>query len=555
MSTYSEIIKKKQKEWGCDDLLSSASTTVVAKIPFSSPMMNYATYGGIPRSRITEFFGDPGCGKAQPLYSLVLTPDGFVRMGDILAGDTIYDGAGNLCMVDGVYPQGKRKVYEITTHGSNKIRVADNHLNCVYGWNAETCCIDEYVLTTDELIAKFTSLVGSDKLSIKINVPSGMKINESYTEWYEQNKAEPFKDIISIEYIGEEECQCIHVDSDLHTYISDDFIVTHNTTTAVDICKNACKLFQEEYEKQLSDLQLKLSSGNKSAKAELADLQERGRKKILYIDLEHSFDKHWSDVIGIKPEDIDVMQPPNVVAEDILQTIQELIESGEVGLIVLDSIASLVPRKELEKKFGEATVASLAGLLNVFFRKIVPLLTRYGTTFIYINQTRDNLTNPYVVNTPGGKAPKFYASLRMLFKIDSPVDFLGNTIPQNSENPAGYIVSAKIVKQKSGSFDRKLGSYYLMCSSGIRPDYDFAQLAIKKYNIIRKAGAWFTLCDPTTGMPIEDEEGNLVKLNGLARVYEYLESNHEYMKELQDFIINDINSASVSEQEYEESEE
>lgn len=374
MSLFDDIVNKKKKDWNCDDLMDSASTNMSDKIPFSSILVNWSTYGGIPRNRITEFFGEPHSGK---------------------------------------------------------------------------------------------------------------------------------------------------------------------TTSAIDVCKNAIDLFKEEHEAELQSLRTKASSGNKSAIAAIEDLQDSGPKKVLYIDLEHSFDSKWSSILGIDKSEISIMQPPDVFAEDILQTVQELVETGEVGLIVLDSLPSLVPKAELEKKYGERTVASLAGLLTVFCRKIVPLLTRYKCTMIFINQVRENMDNPYVVKTPGGAAPKFYASLRIQFKIGSPVDFLGNEVPQSTENPAGYIVNTKIVKQKSAPNDRKNASYFLMCKSGIRLDMDLAQLAIKRYGMIRKTAGWFTICDPKTGEILE-VDGKPVKINGLAKVYEYFQTHPDYYRAVYDFILADI---------------
>lgn len=376
MPSYAQIIKKKQADWKCDNLMTGVHTHLDDKIPFSSPLMNFSTYGGIPRRRISEFFGDPGSGKS---------------------------------------------------------------------------------------------------------------------------------------------------------------------TTAVDICKNAYKVFCKDHEELIKSLRAKIANGNKSAVTELEIAEENGPRKILYVDIEHGFDGAWAAKLGINPDEIDVMQPPDVVAEEVLQMIMEVIETGEVGLIVLDSIAALVPRAELEKKLGERTVAALAGLLTIFCRKVMPMLTRYDVTMIFINQVRENMDNPYVVKTPGGTAPKFYASLRILFKLGQPVDFLGNELPQSTENPAGYIVNAKLVKQKSAPFDRKNGSYFLMCQDGIRPLYDFAKLAITKYNLIMKSGAWFTVIDPETGEILEDEMKRPVKLNGLAKVYQYLESNEDYYNKLTEFILNDIN--------------
>ena len=379
MSSYADIIKKKKRDWNCEELMDGAKAERGGKIPFSSPLMNWCTYGGIPRNRITEFFGDPGGGKS---------------------------------------------------------------------------------------------------------------------------------------------------------------------TTSVDICKNAVKLFTEEHNAKIDALRDSIAKGNKGLNSDLEDLIERGPKKVLYLDLEHGFDGAWAKTLGVKESSIDIMQPPDVVAEDILQTVQELVETGEVGLIVLDSLPSLVPRAELEKKIGERTVAALAGILTVFCRKIVPMLTRYETTMIFINQVRDNMDNPYVVKTPGGLAPKFYASLRILFRAGQPVDFLGNELPQSTENPAGYIVNAKLVKQKSAPWDRKNGSYYLMCQSGIRADMDFAQLAVKKYGIIRKGGAWFTVCDPYTGEVLETSDGKLVKLNGMAKVLDFIQTNPEYYSKLKQYILDDIEGKS-----------
>ena len=377
MSLFEDIINKKKKEWNAPGMMDGAKADRGQKIPFSSPLVNYSTYGGIPRDRITEFFGEPGSGKS---------------------------------------------------------------------------------------------------------------------------------------------------------------------TSCIDICKNAYQIFKQEYEDKLDELKIRVSKGDKQAAGDIEDLQEAGPKRIFYLDLEHSFDGAWSKTLGIKEEEISIMQPPDVVAEDILQTVQELIETGEVGLVVIDSIPSLIPRAELEKKYGERTVASLAGLLTIFCRKIVPLLTRYDTTMVFINQIRDNMDNPYVVKTPGGKALEFYCSLRVEFRQGNPVDFLGNELPMSTEDPAGYIIKTKIHKQKSAPNNRKSASYYLMCTKGIMPMFDYAQLAIKRYGIISKSGGWFTLTDPDTG-EILQQDGKTVKINGLARVYQYLENNPDYYEKIQKYIMNDLNNS------------
>lgn len=379
MASFEDIIKKCSKEWACPELMDSVNKVSGRKIPFSSPSLNWATYGGVPRNALTEFYGVPGGGK---------------------------------------------------------------------------------------------------------------------------------------------------------------------TTSAIDICKNALDIFLEEYNEEVANLEQKIADGKKEYKVALSDLKDRGPKKILYVDLEHSFDKKWASTLGITNKAIEIMQPPNVAAEKIIQSVQEIIESNEVGLIVLDSIPSLVTQAELDKKYGERTVASLAGLMTVFCRKLTQLLTRYDTTMIFINQLRVNMDNPYVDQTPGGEAIKFYSSLRLSFKLGVPLDFVGNDLPQKAENPAGYKITVNIKKQKSAPFDRKLAEYYLMAQSGLRVDFEFANLAIKQYEIIRKNSAWFTMCDPETKEPLE-VDGSIVKLNGMPKVYDYLQNNPEYYDRMCKYIIDDINQNGV----------
>lgn len=378
--SYADIIKRKQKEWDCKSLMNAVFEVQGERIPFSSPLMNWFTYGGVPRNRIMEIFGDEGSGKS---------------------------------------------------------------------------------------------------------------------------------------------------------------------TVCQDICQNAAEIFDEEYEAKVLELQEKIANGDKSASDELDELEELGPKKVLYIDIEHGFDVGWAKTLGLDLERIDIMQPPNVFAEDVLQTVRELIETGEIGLVVLDSIPALTPKSVLEKKIGERTVAALAGLLNTFYPLIVPLLTRYHCTLICVNQTRDNMDNPWVVKTPGGKATKFYASLRVLMRKGKPIDAFGNELPQNVENPAGCIIQATSIKQKTAPNDRKLGTFYLMFQSGIRPDYDYATLAIKNYGLIKKSAGWYSFVDPTTGEILEDTEtGKAVKVNGLGKVYEYLQSHETYYQSLREYIDNDINGRS-----------
>lgn len=317
------------------------------------------------------------------------------------------------------------------------------------------------------------------------------------------------------------------------------------SSSAIDLCYNAHSIFEAEHAAKIQEYREAIAKGKKELSGPLEDLIESGPKNILYADLEHSFDFKWANKMGLTEDMADIMQPPDLPAEEILNMILDTIQSNECGLVIIDSIPSLVPKSELEKKLGERTVAALAGLMTIFLRKVVPMLTKYDCTLLLINQTRPNMENPYVINSPGGEAIKFYSSTRILFRLGSPVDFAGNELPMSTENPNGYLVTTKLLKQKAAAFDRKVASYFLMADSGIRPDFDYAKLAINKYGIVRKGGAWFTMCDPFTGEILEDETGKPVKVNGVLKVYDYLAEHVDYYNKIKAYITADINGTEV----------
>lgn len=313
------------------------------------------------------------------------------------------------------------------------------------------------------------------------------------------------------------------------------------SSTSINVCYQAKEMFAREFEEKVQYYRDMIAAKKKEYEGPLEDLLAAGPKKVLYVDLEHTFDWKWAAKMNLTEDEIDVMSPPDIPAEEILQTILILICTGQVGLIIMDSVPSLVPKSELEKKLGERTVAALAGLMTVFMRKVTPLLPRYDCTLILINQERVNMDNPYADQTPGGEAIKFYSTLRMKFRLGAPVDIVGNELPMSTENPAGYLVNVKLTKQKGAAFDRKNASYFLMAKTGIRPDFDYAKLAINKYDIIHKSGGWFTFMDPFTKETLVDENGKAIKVNGQIRVYEYLNSHSDYYEKVRKAITDDIN--------------
>ena len=162
----------------------------------------------------------PGAGKAQPMYSKVLTPTGFKPMRDIKVGSKIISGTGNVCKVLGVYPQGKKPIYELTLNDGSKCRCSDEHL-----WTVQN--------RTDRLYETRTGVHRTRTIELK-EMLVDYKTNElSYNyslEKYNPKGPNNMYFITDITYVGEEECQCIYIDDESHLYITDDYIITHNTT-------------------------------------------------------------------------------------------------------------------------------------------------------------------------------------------------------------------------------------------------------------------------------------------------------------------------------------
>lgn len=188
------------------------------------------------RPQVILLWGDSGCGKAQPLDSLVLTTSGYKKMGDIKVGDEVFTHTGAKGKVSGIYPQGIRPIYRINLSDRTYIDVSDEHLNCIWGSNDNQL----YILSTLELIDHFKD--GSFYIT-RTNAKDVIKYDNYITDIEFNTKV----NIVSIERIEDQECQCIMIDHPDHTYISNYFIPTHNTTFARLLAKEySCEDRNEE---------------------------------------------------------------------------------------------------------------------------------------------------------------------------------------------------------------------------------------------------------------------------------------------------------------------
>jgi recombination protein RecA len=212
----------------------------------------------------------------------------------------------------------------------------------------------------------------------------------------------------------------------------------------------------------------------------IAEVQKKGGTAA-FIDAEHALDPSYAKRIGVDVENLLLSQPDN--GEQALEIVETLVRSSAVDLIVVDSVAALVPRAEIEGEMGDPQMGLQARLMSQALRKLTGVISRSKTTVIFINQIRMKIGvmfgNPET--TTGGNALKFYASVRMDIRRISQIK-AGDAV-------VGNRARVKVVKNKIAPPFRE-AEFDIMYNQGISTAGDILDLAVKD-NIVEKAGAWF----------------------------------------------------------------
>lgn len=242
----------------------------------------------------------------------------------------------------------------------------------------------------------------------------------------------------------------------------------------------------------------------------IAEAQKRGETCVL-LDMEHAFNPEYAEKLGVVVDDLLISQP--AAAEDAFEVAEALINSGEVGLIVLDSVAALTPQAELNGEFGDAVVGLLARLMSQAMRKLTNPIDKNKVAFIFINQTRQNIsTMGYgpTTTTSGGKALKFYASIRM------EVSRIGAV--KAGDKVIGNQTKIKILKNRFAPPYQEI-VLDLIYGEGLSKEADILQKA-SDVGIIEKKGAWFAY-------------NNANFAQGKENARRYLIENKEFCDEIQ----------------------
>lgn len=236
-----------------------------------------------------------------------------------------------------------------------------------------------------------------------------------------------------------------------------------------------------------------------------------------FIDAEHAFDRFYAEKLGVDIDNLYISQPDN--GEQALEIADQLIRSSAIDIIVIDSVAALTPKKEIEGDMGDSAVGLQARLMSQALRKLTSTISKTNTTCIFINQLREKIGvmfgNPET--TTGGNALKFYASVRL--------DIRRVTSIKDGDNVIGNQVRVKIVKNKVAPPFRK-AEFEITFGEGISKIGEIVDLGVE-YGIIKKSGSWFSY-------------GESKLAQGRDAVKELLKDNPELCDELEAKIMSAI---------------
>jgi len=255
----------------------------------------------------------------------------------------------------------------------------------------------------------------------------------------------------------------------------------------------------------------------------IAEIQKKGGTAA-FIDAENALDPSYARKLGVNTDNLLISQPDN--GEQALEIVETLVRSNAVDMIVIDSVAALVPQAEIDGDMGDSQMGAQARLMSQALRKMTGIINKSRTTVIFINQIRMKIGvmfgNPET--TTGGNALKFYASVRLDIRRTGQI--------KSGEDITGNRTKVKVVKNKIAPPFR-VAEFDIMYNEGISKTGDVLDLAVQ-HNVVDKSGAWFNYGDTKIGQ-------------GREAAKDFLRNNREILAEIELKVRNSVSSAKSEE--------
>ena len=268
---------------------------------------------------------------------------------------------------------------------------------------------------------------------------------------------------------------------------------------------------------------------------------------IVLLDNEGTADPTWAAKLGYDmsesaPVKTIILRPEAQSAEEIFDMALDMLKTGEVGLLIFDSIATLVPMQIADESMEKQQMGGIAKALTRFANTAIGLLRKYKATLIAINQVRENISgygDP--LTTPGGRAWKHACSSRLMFKRGEFFDEEGNVLmKKDAQSPAGHVIEIYVLKTKTCKWDRKLGYMHLNYNKGVDVLVDTLDVAMHFGFIDNSVQGSFKLVDPDTGELLKDENGEYIKIRGKKNLIEYFRNNLIEWRKLYDKVYDKL---------------
>ena len=251
------------------------------------------------------------------------------------------------------------------------------------------------------------------------------------------------------------------------------------------------------------------SSGKTTLALHIVASAQKSGGEAAYIDVEHALEPAYARALGVDIDNLLISQPDT--GEQALEITEQLVRSGALDVVVIDSVAALLPRSELEGEMGDSSVGVVARLMSQALRKLAGVVSKTGCIVVFINQLREKIGVMYgnPETTPGGRALKYFASVR--------IDVRRIETLKNGSEMVGNRTRAKVIKNKVAP-PFKEAEFDIIYGQGISKVGEIIDLAVK-LNLIEKGGAWFTVGE--------------ARIQGRDAVKTYLEENPEVMDQLE----------------------